>query len=115
MSPVCVPADLLSSLSSTAYLNDHEAVTKAFAEARQMKEQLKREQQVLDAKVAAVSNLGLNNGRSDKVNLLLCVSRTWCLKKAQNQRVGFGFFSFLLLSFFFKWLQLKKSCFHQSL
>ncbi|XP_035764268.1 transcription factor SOX-5 isoform X7 [Neolamprologus brichardi] len=58
--------DLLSSLSSTAYLNDHEAVTKAFAEARQMKEQLKREQQVLDAKVAAVSNLSLNNGRSDK-------------------------------------------------
>ncbi|XP_071370351.1 transcription factor SOX-5, partial [Centroberyx affinis] len=59
-------ADLLSSLSSGAYLNDHEAVTKAFAEARQMKEQLKREQQVLDAKVAAVSNLSLNNGRSDK-------------------------------------------------
>lgn len=64
---VCVSADLLSSLSSTAYLNDHEAVTKAFAEARQMKEQLKREQQVLDAKVAAVSNLSLNNGRSEKV------------------------------------------------
>nr|XP_046234596.1 transcription factor SOX-5 isoform X5 [Scatophagus argus] len=59
-------ADLLSSLSSTVYLNDHEAVTKAFTEARQMKEQLKREQQVLDAKVAAVSNLSLNNGRSDK-------------------------------------------------
>ncbi|XP_068573024.1 transcription factor SOX-5 isoform X4 [Cebidichthys violaceus] len=59
-------ADLLSSLSTTAYLSDHEAVTKAFAEARQMKEQLKREQQVLDAKVAAVSNLSLNNGRSDK-------------------------------------------------
>lgn len=65
---LCVSADLLSSLSSTAYLNDHEAVTKAFAEARQMKEQLKREQQVLDAKVAAVSNLSLNNGRSDKVD-----------------------------------------------
>ncbi|XP_037315674.1 transcription factor SOX-5 isoform X5 [Pungitius pungitius] len=59
-------ADLLSTLSTTAYLNDHEAVSKAFAEARQMKEQLKREQQVLDAKVAAVSNLSLNNGRSDK-------------------------------------------------
>ncbi|XP_035003494.1 transcription factor SOX-5 isoform X10 [Hippoglossus stenolepis] len=58
--------DLLSSLSSTAYLNDHEAVSKAFAEARQMKEQLKREQQVLDAKVAAVTNLSLNNGRTDK-------------------------------------------------
>ena len=62
-----VPADLLSSLTSGAYLNDHEAVSKAFAEARQMKEQLKREQQVLDAKVAAVSTLSLNNGRSDKV------------------------------------------------
>ncbi|KAK5876808.1 hypothetical protein CesoFtcFv8_026123 [Champsocephalus esox] len=59
-------ADLLSSLSTTAYLSDHEAVSKAFAEARQMKEQLKREQQVLDAKVAAVSNLSLNNGRSEK-------------------------------------------------
>ncbi|XP_040007324.1 transcription factor SOX-5 isoform X4 [Xiphias gladius] len=53
-------------VSSIAYLNDHEAVTKAFAEARQMKEQLKREQQVLDAKVAAVNNLSLNNGRTDK-------------------------------------------------
>uniref|UniRef100_A0A8C6UDZ7 SRY-box transcription factor 5 n=1 Tax=Neogobius melanostomus TaxID=47308 RepID=A0A8C6UDZ7_9GOBI len=58
--------DLLSTLTSGAYLNDHEAVSKAFAEARQMKEQLKREQQVLDAKVAAVSTLSLNNGRSDK-------------------------------------------------
>ncbi|KAM4523550.1 transcription factor SOX-5 isoform 6-T6 [Fundulus diaphanus] len=59
-------ADLLSSLSSTAYLNDHEAVSKAFAEARQMKEQLKGEQQALDAKLASVSSLSLNNGRSDK-------------------------------------------------
>lgn len=32
-----------------------------------MKEQLKREQQVLDAKVAAVNSLSLNNGRSEKV------------------------------------------------
>uniref|UniRef100_A0A8C9YIQ0 SRY-box transcription factor 5 n=1 Tax=Sander lucioperca TaxID=283035 RepID=A0A8C9YIQ0_SANLU len=60
------PSNLLSTLSTTAYLNDHEAVSKAFAEARQMKEQLKREQQVLDAKVSAVNNLSLNNGRSDK-------------------------------------------------
>ncbi|KAK0155253.1 Transcription factor SOX-5 [Merluccius polli] len=58
--------DLLSSLSQGAYLDDHEAVSKAFAEARQMKEQLKREQQVLDAKVAAVNNLSLNNGRAEK-------------------------------------------------
>lgn len=71
--PERVSADLLSSLSTTAYLSDHEAVSKAFAEARQMKEQLKREQQVLDAKVAAVSNLSLNNGRSEKVNSFTCV------------------------------------------
>ncbi|XP_037551817.1 transcription factor SOX-5 isoform X2 [Nematolebias whitei] len=58
--------DLLSSLSSNTYLNDHEAVSKAFAEARHMKEQLKGEQQALDAKLASVSNLSLNNGRSDK-------------------------------------------------
>ncbi|XP_057180636.1 transcription factor SOX-5 isoform X7 [Triplophysa rosa] len=58
--------DLLSSITSAGYLNDHEAVTKAFQEARQMKEQLKREQQVLDAKVAAVNSLSLNNGRSEK-------------------------------------------------
>uniref|UniRef100_A0A3B5A5M7 SRY-box transcription factor 5 n=1 Tax=Stegastes partitus TaxID=144197 RepID=A0A3B5A5M7_9TELE len=69
--PSFLPSSLPPSLASiwvtlTPYLNDHEAVTKAFAEARQMKEQLKREQQVLDAKVAAVSNLSLNNGRSDK-------------------------------------------------
>uniref|UniRef100_A0A671ML79 Transcription factor SOX-5-like n=1 Tax=Sinocyclocheilus anshuiensis TaxID=1608454 RepID=A0A671ML79_9TELE len=58
--------DLLSSITSGGYLNDHEAVTKAFQEARQMKEQLKREQQVLDAKVAAVNSLSLNNGRAEK-------------------------------------------------
>ncbi|XP_060745008.1 transcription factor SOX-5 isoform X3 [Tachysurus vachellii] len=58
--------DLLSSITSGGYLNDHEAVSKAFQEARQMKEQLKREQQVLDAKVAAVNSLTLNNGRLEK-------------------------------------------------
>uniref|UniRef100_A0A672NAP8 Transcription factor SOX-5-like n=1 Tax=Sinocyclocheilus grahami TaxID=75366 RepID=A0A672NAP8_SINGR len=60
------PSNLLSSITSGGYLNDHEAMTKAFQEARQMKEQLKREQQVLDAKVAAVNSLSLNNGRSEK-------------------------------------------------
>ncbi|XP_066561455.1 transcription factor SOX-5 isoform X5 [Amia ocellicauda] len=58
--------DILSSITSGGYLNDHEAVTKAFQEARQMKEQLRREQQVLDAKVAVVNSLGLNNGRTEK-------------------------------------------------
>uniref|UniRef100_A0A8D2LCI9 SRY-box transcription factor 5 n=1 Tax=Varanus komodoensis TaxID=61221 RepID=A0A8D2LCI9_VARKO len=49
-----------------SYLNDHDAVTKAIQEARQMKEQLRREQQVLDGKVAVANNLGLNNCRTDK-------------------------------------------------
>lgn len=62
--------DLLSSITSAGYLNDHEAVTKAFQEARKMKEQLKREEQVLDAKVAAVNSLSLNNGRSEKVRFM---------------------------------------------
>ncbi|NXE66858.1 SOX5 factor, partial [Calcarius ornatus] len=48
------------------YLNDHDAVTKAIQEARQMKEQLRREQQVLDGKVAVVNSLGLNNCRTEK-------------------------------------------------
>ncbi|XP_075198664.1 transcription factor SOX-5 [Anomaloglossus baeobatrachus] len=58
--------DILSSISSTGYLNDHDAVTKAIQEARQMKEQLRREQQVLDGKVSVVNSLGLNNCRTEK-------------------------------------------------
>ncbi|KAL8222305.1 UNVERIFIED_CONTAM: Transcription factor Sox-5, partial [Gekko kuhli] len=58
---------ILSSITSSGYLNDHDAVTKAIQEARQMKEQLRREQQVLDGKVAIANNLGLNNCRTDKV------------------------------------------------
>ncbi|XP_055567599.1 transcription factor SOX-5 isoform X9 [Falco biarmicus] len=58
--------DILSSITSSGYLNDHDAVTKAIQEARQMKEQLRREQQVLDGKVAVVNSLGLNNCRTDK-------------------------------------------------
>nr|XP_020457040.1 transcription factor SOX-5 isoform X3 [Monopterus albus] len=87
--------DLLSSLSSTAYLNDHEAVTKAFAEAQQMKEQLKREQQVLDAKVAAVSNLGLNNGRSDKDKAAL-ESLSQQLKQQSEDKFGHAMLDFTM-------------------
>ncbi|XP_070294611.1 LOW QUALITY PROTEIN: transcription factor SOX-5 [Salvelinus sp. IW2-2015] len=86
---LCVSPDLLSSLSSGGYLNDHEAVTKAFAEARQMKEQLKREQQVLDAKVAAVNNLSLNNGRSDKDKAAL-ESLSHQLKQQSEDREKFN-------------------------
>ncbi|KAJ7417282.1 hypothetical protein WISP_65343 [Willisornis vidua] len=59
--------DILSSITSSGYLNDHDAVTKAIQEARQMKEQLRREQQVLDGKVAVVNSLGLNNCRTEKM------------------------------------------------
>lgn len=34
-----------------------------------MKEQLRREQQVLDGKVAVVNSLGLNNCRTEKVSI----------------------------------------------
>ncbi|XP_036373579.1 transcription factor SOX-5 isoform X6 [Megalops cyprinoides] len=84
--------DLLSSITSGGFLNDHEAVTKAFQEARQMKEQLKREQQVLDAKVAAVSSLALNNGRSEKEKAL--ESLTQQLKQSEE-----GKFSHSLMDF----------------
>ncbi|XP_072779709.1 transcription factor SOX-5 isoform X12 [Taeniopygia guttata] len=64
-----VPATLASPsarANAIGYLNDHDAVTKAIQEARQMKEQLRREQQVLDGKVAVVNSLGLNNCRTEK-------------------------------------------------
>ncbi|NXP58274.1 SOX5 factor, partial [Chloropsis cyanopogon] len=64
-----VPAALASPsarANTIGYLNDHDAVTKAIQEARQMKEQLRREQQVLDGKVAVVNSLGLNNCRTEK-------------------------------------------------
>lgn len=59
---------ILRSVTPSGYLNDHDAVTKAIQEARQMKEQLRREQQVLDGKVAVVNSLGLNNCRTEKVS-----------------------------------------------
>ncbi|XP_031438394.1 transcription factor SOX-5 isoform X1 [Clupea harengus] len=85
--------DLLSSISSGAYLNDHEAVTKAFQEARQMKEQLKREQQVLDAKVAAVNSLGLNNGRADKEKAAL-ESLSHQLKQTEESKFSHAMMDF---------------------
>ncbi|GAB1291421.1 Transcription factor SOX-5 [Apodemus speciosus] len=66
-----VPAALASPsarVSTIGYLNDHDAVTKAIQEARQMKEQLRREQQALDGKVAVVNSIGLSNCRTEKVS-----------------------------------------------
>lgn len=40
-----------------------------------MKEQLRREQQVLDGKVAVVNSLGLNNCRTEKVSFQDCLCK----------------------------------------
>ncbi|XP_028811957.1 transcription factor SOX-6 isoform X1 [Denticeps clupeoides] len=60
--------DILSSLNSTALFGDQDAVMKAIQEARKMREQIQREQlqhqqQGMEAKLSALSSLGLNNGR----------------------------------------------------
>uniref|UniRef100_A0A4X1VGF6 SRY-box transcription factor 5 n=1 Tax=Sus scrofa TaxID=9823 RepID=A0A4X1VGF6_PIG len=93
-----VPASLASPsarVSTIGYLNDHDAVTKAIQEARQMKEQLRREQQVLDGKVAVVNSLGLNNCRTEKEKTTL-ESLTQQLAVKQNEE---GKFSHAMMDF----------------
>ncbi|XP_056463930.1 transcription factor SOX-6 isoform X2 [Gadus chalcogrammus] len=60
--------DILSSLNSTALFGDQDAVMKAIQEARKMREQIQREhhQQGLEAKLSALTSMGLNNCRVDK-------------------------------------------------
>ncbi|XP_060722729.1 transcription factor SOX-6 isoform X6 [Tachysurus vachellii] len=63
--------DILSNLNSTALFGDQDAVMKAIQEARKMREQIQREQlqhhqQGMEAKLSALSGLGLNNCRADK-------------------------------------------------
>ncbi|XP_016128615.1 transcription factor SOX-6 isoform X5 [Sinocyclocheilus grahami] len=63
--------DILSSLNSTALFGDQDAVMKAIQEARKMREQIQREQfqhhqQGMEAKLSALTSMGLNNCRSDK-------------------------------------------------
>ncbi|XP_063044994.1 transcription factor SOX-6 isoform X2 [Engraulis encrasicolus] len=63
--------DILSSLNSTALFGDQDSVMKAIQEARKMREHLQREQlqhhqQGMEAKLQALTSLGLNNCRSDK-------------------------------------------------
>ncbi|KAM6214495.1 transcription factor SOX-5 isoform 5-T5 [Rhynchocyon petersi] len=93
-----VPASLASPsarVSTIGYLNDHDAVTKAIQEARQMKEQLRREQQVLDGKVAVVNSLSLNNCRTEKEKTTL-ESLTQQLAVKQNEE---GKFSHAMMDF----------------
>ncbi|XP_072322499.1 transcription factor SOX-6 isoform X1 [Scyliorhinus torazame] len=56
--------DILSTLNSTAFLGDQDAVMKAIQEARKMREQLQREQQLqqpgLDGKMSSMNSLGIN-------------------------------------------------------
>nr|XP_046201691.1 transcription factor SOX-6 isoform X2 [Oncorhynchus gorbuscha] len=64
--------DILSSLNSTALFGDQDAVMKAIQEARKMREQIQREQlqhhqQGMEAKLSALTGMGLNNcNRADK-------------------------------------------------
>uniref|UniRef100_A0A9J7XWE8 SRY-box transcription factor 6 n=1 Tax=Cyprinus carpio carpio TaxID=630221 RepID=A0A9J7XWE8_CYPCA len=63
--------DILSSLNSTALFGDQDAVMKAIQEARKMREQIQREQlqhhqQGMEAKLSALTSMGLNNCRADK-------------------------------------------------
>uniref|UniRef100_A0A8D0D190 SRY-box transcription factor 6 n=1 Tax=Sander lucioperca TaxID=283035 RepID=A0A8D0D190_SANLU len=60
--------DILSSLNSTALFGDQDTVLKAIQEARKMREQIQREQlqhhqQGMEAKLSALSSVGLNNCR----------------------------------------------------
>ncbi len=69
-----VSADILSSLNSTALFGDQDAVMKAIQEARKMREQIQREQfqyhqQGMEAKLSALTSMGLNNCRMDKVSV----------------------------------------------
>uniref|UniRef100_A0A8C6QFC0 SRY (sex determining region Y)-box 5 n=1 Tax=Nannospalax galili TaxID=1026970 RepID=A0A8C6QFC0_NANGA len=93
-----VPAALASPsarVSTIGYLNDHDAVTKAIQEARQMKEQLRREQQALDGKVAVVNSISLNNCRTEKEKTTL-ESLTQQLAVKQNEE---GKFSHAMMDF----------------
>uniref|UniRef100_A0AAQ5Z511 HMG box domain-containing protein n=1 Tax=Amphiprion ocellaris TaxID=80972 RepID=A0AAQ5Z511_AMPOC len=60
--------DILSSLNSTALFGDQDTVMKAIQEARKMREQIQREQlqhhqQGMEAKLSALTSVGLNNCR----------------------------------------------------
>lgn len=60
--------DILSSLNSTALFGDQDTVMKAIQEARKMREQIQREQlqhhqQGIEAKLSALTSVGLNNCR----------------------------------------------------
>ncbi|XP_044126961.1 transcription factor SOX-6 isoform X8 [Bufo gargarizans] len=83
--------DILSSLNSPALFGDQDTVMKAIQEARKMREQIQREQQHqphgLDNKLP-LSNIGLNNCRSDKM-LLDAISGRICIRSAHTERTHY--------------------------
>ncbi|XP_076424394.1 transcription factor SOX-5 isoform X9 [Peromyscus maniculatus bairdii] len=82
-------------VSTIGYLNDHDAVTKAIQEARQMKEQLRREQQALDGKVAVVNSIGLNNCRTDKEKTTLeSLTQQLAVKPNEEGKFSHGMMDF---------------------
>lgn len=87
---VCV-ADILSSLNSTALFGDQDTVMKAIQEARKMREQIQREQlqhhqQGMEAKLSALTSMGLNNCRVDKVSPPLSLSLVHSLSLSLSVR-----------------------------
>ncbi|XP_051029307.1 transcription factor SOX-5 isoform X6 [Phodopus roborovskii] len=92
------PATLASPsgrVSTIGYLNDHDAVTKAIQEARQMKEQLRREQQALDGKVAVVNSIGLNNCRTEKEKTTLeSLTQQLAVKQSEEGKFSHGVMDF---------------------
>lgn len=67
-----------------------------------MKEQLRREQQVLDGKVAVVNSLGLNNCRTEKVSFpdSFCKGSE-CSRASPHRYTGSSSLLFLLFLFLF--------------
>lgn len=94
--------DILSSLNSTALFGDQDAVMKAIQEARKMREQIQREQlqhhqQGMEAKLSALTGMGLNNcSRADKVRIP--VRPSVCLSIQLS--VSFSLIPFLLSSIY---------------
>uniref|UniRef100_A0A8C4NQM1 SRY-box transcription factor 6 n=1 Tax=Dicentrarchus labrax TaxID=13489 RepID=A0A8C4NQM1_DICLA len=77
--PSPLGGDILSSLNSTALFGDQDTVMKAIQEARKMREQIQREQlqhhqQGMEAKLSALTSVGLNNCRVDKVRTTIIES-----------------------------------------
>uniref|UniRef100_A0A7N9AKZ9 SRY-box transcription factor 6 n=1 Tax=Mastacembelus armatus TaxID=205130 RepID=A0A7N9AKZ9_9TELE len=92
-SPAKALSDILSSLNSTALFGDQDTVMKAIQEARKMREQIQREQlqhhqQGMEAKLSALSSVGLNNCRADKVRTTITYIGHHLGKLSEEGKIG---------------------------